>query len=173
MSVKSKRMGQSTGVVCGSRRSATLRCGWMSGVTCTRVATHGIVNADGGTSRSIRQNYTHRGERNMFVCLRHHKSDARLLGSTVNLHEHACDAKWVMCHAAVMVVLDRESAQDGVVALAFTRKELAGNLRAPTRGPSTNNKSHNETVKKHRLPPVTTAVADGGEATVAAQKWWW
>ena len=34
----------------------------------------------------------------------------------MNLHEHACGAKWVVCHAAVMVVVDRESAQDGVVA---------------------------------------------------------
>ena len=29
-------------------------------------------------------------------------------GSMVNVHEHACDAKWVVCHAAVTVVLDRE-----------------------------------------------------------------
>ena len=45
----------------------------------------------------------------------------------MNLHEHACDAKWVMCHAAVMVVLDRESAQDGVVAQPLREKSLQVN----------------------------------------------
>ena len=63
------------------------------------------------------------------VCLRHHKSDARLLGAGVNLHEHACDAKWVVRHAAVTVVLDREreSAQDGVVAQPLRERSLQVN----------------------------------------------
>ena len=45
----------------------------------------------------------------------------------MNLQEHACDAKWVMCHAAVTVVLDRESAQDGVVAQLLREKSLQVN----------------------------------------------
>ena len=48
-------------------------------------------------------------------------------GSRVNLHEHACDAKWVVCHAAVTVVLDRESAQEGVVAQPLREKNLQVN----------------------------------------------
>ena len=66
------------------------------------------------------------------VCLKHHKSDARLLGA-VNLREHACDAKWVMCHAAVKVVLDRECARRRRGS-AFTRKKPASKQRAPTQG---------------------------------------
>ena len=42
-------------------------------------------------------------------------------------HEHARDAKWVMCLAAVMVVLDRESAQDGVVVQLLHEKSLQVN----------------------------------------------
>ena len=45
----------------------------------------------------------------------------------MNLHELACDAMWVMCHAAVMVVLDRQSAQDGVVAKPLREKNLQVN----------------------------------------------
>ena len=40
------------------------------------------------------------------------------------MHEHARDAKWVMGHADVMVVLDRESAYDGVVAQPSREKSL-------------------------------------------------
>ena len=69
------------------------------------------------------------------VCLETSQVRRATAGSRVNLHEHACDAKWVVCHAAVTVALDRESAQDGVVAQSFTRKELAGKQRAPTQGP--------------------------------------
>ena len=39
VSVKNKLIGPSTSVVFGSRRSATLRAGWMSGEICTREAT--------------------------------------------------------------------------------------------------------------------------------------
>ena len=80
-------------------------------------------------SRSIRQKYTHRGERRLFKPFLLETSQVRraTAGSRVNLHEHACDAKWVMCHAAVMVVLDRESAQDGVVAQPLREKSLQVN----------------------------------------------
>ena len=46
--VKNKLIGPDASVVFGSRRSATLRCGWKSGVTCTREATNGDVYAEGG-----------------------------------------------------------------------------------------------------------------------------
>ena len=96
----------------------TLRCGWMSEVTCTREATHGDVYADGGARDPsvIITRIEARGgcsSRLRETLLQVRRATA---GSRVNLHEHACDAKWVVCHAAVTVVLDRESAQEGVVA---------------------------------------------------------
>ena len=118
VSVKNKLIGPGTSVVFGRRRSGTLRCGWMSGVTCTKEATHGDLHADGGacerggcSSRLLETSQVPRAT----------------AGSRVNLHEHACDPKWVMCHAAVMVVLDRESAQDGVVAQPLRDKSLQVN----------------------------------------------
>ena len=116
-SVKNKLIGPSTSVVFWSRRSATLRCGWMSGVTCTREATHGDVYADGGARDPsvIITRIEARGgcSSRLRETLQVRRATA---GSRVNLHEHACDAKWVVCRAAVTVVLDRESAQEGVVA---------------------------------------------------------
>ena len=112
----------------GSRRSATLRCGWMSGLTCTRDATHGDVYAEGGArDPSVRiARPEARG-----VCSSRLLETTRVpratAGSRVNLHEHARDAKWAVCHAAVMVVLDRESAQDGVVAKPLRKKSLQVN----------------------------------------------
>ena len=72
----------------------------MSGVTCTREATH-VTSTQTGRRAAA--------------------------GSRVNLHEHARDAKWAVCHAAVMVVFDRESAQDGVVAQPLREKSLQVN----------------------------------------------
>ena len=109
VSVKNKLIGPSTSVVFGSRRSATLRRAWMSGVTCTREATHGDVHADGGArdpSVSITRTEARGGcSSRLLETSRLRRATAR---SRVNLHEHACDAKWMMCHAAVMVVLERE-----------------------------------------------------------------
>ena len=74
VSVKNKLIGQSTSALFRRRRSATLRCGCMSGVTCTREAMHGDVYADGAArDPSVRITQA--------VCLRSHKSDARLLGA--------------------------------------------------------------------------------------------
>ena len=82
VSIKNKLIGPSTSVVFGSGRSATLRCGWMSGLTCTRDATHGDVHADGGArDASVRITRIRREEDVQAVCLRHHKSDTRLLGA--------------------------------------------------------------------------------------------
>ena len=125
VSVKNKLIGPSTSVVFGSRRSATLRC--------TREAAHGDVYADGGAlDPSVRITRIEvRGGRSSRL-LETSRVRRETAGSRVNLHEHSCDAKWVMCHAAVMVVLDRESAQDGP---ASTREEPAGKQRALTQGP--------------------------------------
>ena len=135
VSVKNKFIGPSTSVVFGSRRSATVRCCWMSGVIGTKEATHGDVHADGGVRdppiRSTR--IEARGG-----CLNRLLETSRVCrataGSRVNLQVHACDAMWVMCHAAVTVVLDRECARRRR-SPACTRKEPAGKQRAPTRGP--------------------------------------
>ena len=128
VSVKNNLIGPSTSVVFGSRRSATLRCGWMSGVTCTREATHGDVHADGG-ARDPSVRITRIEARGGCSSRLLEASQVRraTAGSRVNLHERACDAKWVMCHAAVMVVLDRESAQEGVVAQPLREKSLKVN----------------------------------------------
>ena len=128
VSVKNKLIGLSTSVVFGSRRSATVRCCWMSGVIGTKEATHGDVHADGGVRdppiRSTR--IEARGG-----CLNRLLETSRVCrataGSSVNLQVHACDAMWVMCHAAVTVVLDRESTQDGVVAQLVREKSLQVN----------------------------------------------
>ena len=135
VSVKNKLIGPSTSVVSGSRRGATLRCGWVSGVTCTRDATHGDVYADGGArDPSVRIARIETRGRCSSRLLETSLVRRATAGSRVNLHEHACDAKWVMCHAAVMVVWDRECARRRR-GPAFTRKEPAGKQRAPTQGP--------------------------------------
>ena len=128
VSVKNKLIGPSTSVVFGSRRSATLRCGWMSGVTCTREATHGDVYADGG-ARDPSVRITRIEARGGCSSRLLETSPVRraTVGSRVNLHEHACDAKWVVCHAALTIVLDRESAQDGVVAQPSREQNLQVN----------------------------------------------
>ena len=109
VSVKNKLIGPSTSVVFVSRRSATLRCGWLSGVTCTREATHGDVYADGGArDPSVRITRTEARRGCSSRMLETSQVRRATAGSRVNLHEHACDAKWVVRHAAVTVVLDRE-----------------------------------------------------------------
>ena len=125
---KNKLIGPSTSVVFGSRRSATLRCGWMSGVTCRREATHGDVYGD-GVARDPSVRITRIEARGGCSSRSLETSQVRraTAGSRVNLHEHACDAKWVVRHAALTVVLDRESAQDGVVAQLLREKSLRGN----------------------------------------------
>ena len=78
VSVKNKLIGPSTSVVFGSRRSA-----WMSGVICTREATHGDVHAGGGARDPSSESHASRREEDVqAVCLRHHKSDARLARAT-------------------------------------------------------------------------------------------
>ena len=71
----------------------------------------------------------------------------------MNLHEHASDAKWVVCHAAVTVVLDRERVQDGVVAQPSREKTLQVN---PNQRPVRTTRV--TTVKKQRVLQATTTV---------------
>ena len=151
VSFQNKLIGPSTSVVFGSRRSATLRCGWMSGVICTREAAHGDVYADGGArDPSVRiTRIKARGGCSSRLLEKSHVRRATA-GSRVNLRYHAFYAKWVMCHAAVTVVLDRESAQDGVVAQPLHESLQVRKQRG------TNNESDKETVKKQRVPPATT-----------------
>ena len=105
-------------------------------MTCTREATHGDVYADGGASDpSVRITRIEARGGCSSRLLETSQVRRATAGSRVNLHEHARDAKWVVCHAAVTVVLVRESEcarrRRGP---AFTRKEPAGKQRAPTHG---------------------------------------
>ena len=122
VNIKNKLIGPSTSLVFGSRRNATLRRGWMSGVTCTR------------ERRMVTSTQTEELAIHPFE-LHAETSQVRraTTGRRVNLHEHACDTKWVVRHAAVMVVLDRECARRRR-GPAFARKEPAGKQRAPTQG---------------------------------------
>ena len=125
VSVKNKLIGPSTSAIIGSRRRATLRCGWMSGLTCAREATKGDVYADGrARDPSVRITRIEAIRGCSSRLLETSQVRRATAGSKVNLHEHACDAKWVVCHAAMMVVLDRESAQDGAVVQLSREKSL-------------------------------------------------
>ena len=98
VSLKKKLIGPSTNVVFGSRRSAALRCGWMSGVTCTREATHGDVYADGGArDPSVRITRTEARGGCSSRLLETSRVRRATAGSRVNLHEHAREAKWAVC----------------------------------------------------------------------------
>ena len=90
-------------------------------------ATHGDVYADGG-ARDPSVRITRIEAKGCSSRLLETSQIRRAtVGSRVNLHEHACDAKWVVCHSAVTVVLDRESVQDGVVAQPLREKILQVN----------------------------------------------
>ena len=83
VSVKNKLIGPSTSVVFGSRRSATLRCCWMSD-----------VNADGGArDPSVRITRTEARGGCSSRLLETSRVRRATAGSRVNLHEHARDAK--------------------------------------------------------------------------------
>ena len=146
-------IGPSIGVVFGSRRSATLRCGWMSVVTCTREDTHGDVYAEGGGRNPSRITRIEARGRVSSRLLETSQVRRATAGSRANLHEHACDAKWVMCPCRRDGCFGQRECAGRRRSPAFTRQEPAGKQRAPTQG------TVQETVKKHGVPPVTTAVA--------------
>ena len=92
-------------------------------MSCTREATHGDVHADGG-ARDPSVTITRIEARGGCSSRLPETSPVQraTAGTRVNLHEHACDAKCVVCHAAVKIVLVRESAQDGVVPSLYTKR---------------------------------------------------
>ena len=125
-------IGPSIGVVFGSRRSATLRCGWMSVVTCTREDTHGDVYADGGGRNPSRITRIEARGRVSSRLLKTSQVRRATAGSRANLNEHGCDAKWVMCPCSRDGCLGQRECAGRRRSPAFTRKEPAGKQRAPT-----------------------------------------
>ena len=77
----------------------------MSGVTCTREATHGDVYSD-ETARdpSVRSTRTKARGGCSSRLLETSQVRRATVESRVNLHERARDAKWAVCDAAVMLV---------------------------------------------------------------------